>query len=464
MAFPTITAVSESNATADTATFTISRPAGVAGRLTIVVLQTDGSPTLTWPSGYTVFKSTTLPISGFSLFLAYKKEDGSEGTTFSVTSSVAEKFAAIVYQISGAEDPTTQPPEASIAQDQASTANPDCPALTPTGGAKDYLWIAVAANDGEEADDDTWGNTSPTNYTPSPPRQKTSDIAGAASTNVSLETAERQLNAASENPGTFNNDVAHTYHSATIAIHPPGAPVTPVRVTASEANLDYNIPVRVTASEANLDYNIPARVTASEINLDYIGATRIVASEANLDYNVPTRITASEANLDYNIPARIVASEVNLDYAVPVRVSASEIILDFFVPVRIVAGKIVLDYSLPAPVRIVASETILDYLVSSFQTFGQIFLYVASQWENAQIFLEATMRAMDGEAKARLYDLTVDAPVAGTEISTASTSFVRVRGGNIKSLLVDGHEYRIQFGRTGTGMEFIGGRLVVRRS
>lgn len=101
------------------------------------------------------------------------------------------------------------------------TASPDPPSIDPTGASKDFLFIAAVNNDGEEADDDTWGNTPPTSYTPSPPRQKASGTGGVATTNISLETAERQLNTAGpEDPGTFANDVSHTYAGATVAVHP----------------------------------------------------------------------------------------------------------------------------------------------------------------------------------------------------------------------------------------------------
>jgi hypothetical protein len=73
---------------------------------------------------------------------------------------------------------------------------------------------------GEEADDDTWGNTQPTNYTPNPPRQKT---AGTVGTNLGglILGAERLLTTGSaENPGTFNVDSSAAYRGQTILIPP----------------------------------------------------------------------------------------------------------------------------------------------------------------------------------------------------------------------------------------------------
>lgn len=232
MASPAVVGTpTESNATADDASpYTVSRPSpGVSGQLTIVIIAVDGNPTLTWPSGYTQF-FTQSRAGGFTIYGAYHQEDGTEVTTFDITSDASEKWAAIVYSISGAANPASRAPEATTVDGSVATTDPDPPSITPTGGSKDYLFIAAINNDGEEADDDAWGNTSPTNYTPSPPRQKTSAVAGQPTTNVSLETAERQLTTAGpEDPGTFNNDLSKTYAGATIAVHPPAAP-TPLTV------------------------------------------------------------------------------------------------------------------------------------------------------------------------------------------------------------------------------------------
>ncbi len=237
MASPAVVSVTESNATADdTSPFTVSRAAGVFGQLTIAIIAVDGNPTLTWPAGYTQFASQ-LRSTGFGIYAAYHFEDGSEGTTFDITSSASEKWAAIVYSLSGAQHPGTQAPEATTVDGSAATTTPNPPSITPTGGSKDYLFIAAICQDGEEADDDTWGNTPPTNYTPSPPRQKSTAVAGVATTNCSLTTAERALTTAGpEDPGTFSVDQSLTYVGLTIAVHP--VTVMPVEEHDSPATVE----------------------------------------------------------------------------------------------------------------------------------------------------------------------------------------------------------------------------------
>lgn len=132
--------------------------------------------------------------------------------------SASTRSASIAYRISGADK--------SIAPQIGTTAtgtsvSPDPPSVTPTGGiVKDYLFIAFAGMAGEEADDDTWANTPPTNYLPSPPLQKS---CGTAGTNLGglICAASRQLRTGSaENPGTFNVDASAAWRAQTIIIHP----------------------------------------------------------------------------------------------------------------------------------------------------------------------------------------------------------------------------------------------------
>lgn len=221
-ASPSVVTATESNATAnDTSPFTVGRAAGVLDQLTIVVIGMDGDPTLTYPSGY--IELCTVDRGGtFKLSVAYHQEDGTEGTAFNVTSSTSEKWAAIVYSISGAANPSSQPPEcATVDGGAGTTASPDPPYLNPFGGTFDFLFIAAALNDGEAADDDVWGEFPPVSYLPDFPRQKTTGTDGLATTNISLETAERALTAAAEDPGDFSNGAVHTYAAATIAVFNP---------------------------------------------------------------------------------------------------------------------------------------------------------------------------------------------------------------------------------------------------
>lgn len=228
MASPTVVTVNEANTTADATSHSWARTAGVNGQLSIRIIAFDGGSAVVFtpPSGYTQFfrqdDTTNYGVVGY-----YKQEDGTETSPEAWTTDDAEKAATIIYSISGAANPATQAPEAANTTAAASTTV-DCPSISPTGGSKDYLFIAGVATDGEEADDDTWHNTSPTNYTPSPGRQKTSGTGGLPATNTSLATFERAATTATENPASTASAIDQSLAQAvfTIAVHPPGAAAT----------------------------------------------------------------------------------------------------------------------------------------------------------------------------------------------------------------------------------------------
>ena len=73
------------------------------------------------------------------------------------------------------------------------------------------------------------------------------------------------------------------------------------------------------------------------------------------------------------------------------------------------------------------------------------FLFTAANFDSAfGHYFEAFFRAVSGTANARLYDNTAAAAVAGSELSTMSSSNVRLRSGSLT--LVDGNVYVAQFG------------------
>lgn len=134
------------------------------------------------------------------------------------TSSASTRSASIAWRLSNA-DKTITPQIGTTAT--GTSATPDPPSVTPTGGiSKDYLFIAFFGQAGEEADDDTWVNTPPTNYLPNPPYQKACGVAG---TNLGgkIGAAYRQLTTgAAENPDTFGVDVSAAWRAQTIIVHP----------------------------------------------------------------------------------------------------------------------------------------------------------------------------------------------------------------------------------------------------
>lgn len=216
MSFPQVAATNSSTETGNETTHTVSLPSNIqSGNLLIVVFATDGDNTIIWPEGW----NEIFEVSGGALaFLgvAWRKADGNEGASITVTSSSSEQSAHISYRITGHEDPLSQPPEVSSGE-TGSNATPDPDSLTPTGGTEDYLWIA-ATGIGKTPSIVSY----PTNY--SSGIECLSDGTGGCVN----ATAQRELNSTSENPGVFTVSSTGEWVACTIAIHPePGSTFVP---------------------------------------------------------------------------------------------------------------------------------------------------------------------------------------------------------------------------------------------
>ncbi len=206
MSFPVVAATNHS--VGNGTSHTIDLPAGIeAGDLLIVFFANDSDTDLTWPEGWTEFFVNDWQYV-LHLSVAYRKADGGEGATITVTSDRSRHSSHISYKITGMIDPDIQAPEASTGVTGTST-NPDPDELTPTGGAKDYLWVAVSANDRE------WLATAyPTNYVDG--ETYASGALGACTISV----ATRNLNAVSENPSTFTISNSDEWIACAVAVHP----------------------------------------------------------------------------------------------------------------------------------------------------------------------------------------------------------------------------------------------------
>ncbi|KKL61161.1 hypothetical protein LCGC14_2198090, partial [marine sediment metagenome] len=143
--------------------------------------------TVTFPAGWTMLTDDT--PGGIMNFTAYYRiADGSEGSTITVVTSNAEMTAHTSYRITD----YLGIPEIGATVTSIS-AIPDPPNLTPSWGAKDTLWLAITGYDiGQTAI-----SAYPASYTDG--RNDRSDSVNG----VGVGIARRELNAASENPGTF---------------------------------------------------------------------------------------------------------------------------------------------------------------------------------------------------------------------------------------------------------------------
>jgi cellulose synthase/poly-beta-1,6-N-acetylglucosamine synthase-like glycosyltransferase/CheY-like chemotaxis protein len=235
--YPSVASTNTSNTTTVSTSHTLSLPTGISsGDLLIAMLSGyigSGSTSvdISWPSGWTEFFEEDATSGSLHLAVAgaYRQANGSEGASITVTTNVSVLAAHNAYRITGAADPSSQPPEAATANfTDSSGTTVDPPSLSPTGGAKDYLWIAVAS----------WRRTgrtltgTPTNYT---------DTVSIDSTGYSnglwLASVRRQLNAASEDPGVFTlSSNSERRVGVTIAVHPAAS--VDIQVTVSHTASD----------------------------------------------------------------------------------------------------------------------------------------------------------------------------------------------------------------------------------
>jgi hypothetical protein len=218
VAFPEVVGTPTETANATEATSNvINHATGAATDLHIIVMCKGKDVTINAHGDWTELLDETGQVGSF--YIAYHYGTLGSSTTFSA--SAITRTAAIAYLISGAENPATQAPQVGTTASGSSTT-PNPPATTPTGGAKDYRWIACLTRAGEEADDDTWATASPTNFLPDPPLQKACGIAGTNLGGI-VATASFGSNAASMDPTTFTIATG-AWRAQTIAVHPSLVP------------------------------------------------------------------------------------------------------------------------------------------------------------------------------------------------------------------------------------------------
>jgi hypothetical protein len=213
VAFPAVATTAETAVTTAGTNHAVTLPTGIAAGDLILVCMAKGAgiATVNAHADYTELLDEN---AANGLYIAYRYAAGGESNPTFVTSANT-RSATIVYRISGAENPATQAPQIGTTATGSSTA-PNPPAVTPTGGAKDYLWVALFARSGEEADDDTWVTAAPTNF--SGLLQKACGVAG---TNLGgmVATATQQANATSLDPAAFTCATGG-WRAQTVAIHP----------------------------------------------------------------------------------------------------------------------------------------------------------------------------------------------------------------------------------------------------
>lgn len=209
MGFPTFINSANTQPASGTAAVPVTMPASlVAGRLLLAACQ-GGALANLGATGWTTITGSPFVGATYKIYVFGKIATGSD--SMSVTRSAFSGLNVITHQFG-----TWSGSLSDIAF--AGIAGADPPSLTPAGGAKDFLWMPIVA-----ANPATATTGAPTNYS----QLISSANAGAGWV---LSTAQRALNASSENPGTFTGGGTTNAAAATIAIAgtassgpPPGA-------------------------------------------------------------------------------------------------------------------------------------------------------------------------------------------------------------------------------------------------
>lgn len=182
---------------------------------------TAGAVFSSWGGGFTE-RADLMTTSGSTMCIgvATKVSDGTETGTFTVTQASPVGHAAMfLLSIPGA-DAGTVIEIGPIADGTSTAADPG--SFDPSGwGAEDTLWISVACS-GETSTAGAYQglNSGPTNYGSDVQSGISGDVVGGVEGGVSF----RQLNAASEDVGTWGLDTSNARNSALIIAVRPTPP------------------------------------------------------------------------------------------------------------------------------------------------------------------------------------------------------------------------------------------------
>jgi hypothetical protein len=218
MAFPQIATASEGNSGGTASSLTVTLPTGIAsGDLIVVEVSIDGTTAATWPSGWTqLYAANTGPVARIEV--RYRVADGTEGSSISVTTASTES-TYIARRITGHNSAIEA---AGTPNTSAGSTTPDPPSFTPSWTQGDTLWIAACTYRSFGGGN---GLTAyPSNYSLS---QLDHDVgATAGGYGVGGGSAARELNAVTENPGTFTQSLGEGWVANTYAIEASaGAPI-----------------------------------------------------------------------------------------------------------------------------------------------------------------------------------------------------------------------------------------------
>jgi hypothetical protein len=214
--FPVIESTAVSSTDTAGANHVVTLPAGIEPGDLILILMSIGS-TLASLNAHADYQELLDEALAVGLKVLYREAVGGEANPTFV-SSANTRDATACLRISNAERPSIRAPEIGTTA-TASSVNPNPPAVTPTGGIKEYLFVAFCGSAGEQADDGSYATAFPANYTLAN-LEKTCGVAGTNLGGMIAAAARQLVTAGPEDPGTFTVSENATWRSNTVVVHP----------------------------------------------------------------------------------------------------------------------------------------------------------------------------------------------------------------------------------------------------
>jgi hypothetical protein len=205
MAAPVVASTAVTNISTAADPWTVNMPASIAaGDLLLYFIRIAGNVSMTNPTGTDLIRQDLSDASDDIQNIYGKIATGSEGATEQIQLASTAKGACIVARITGAARTGTWGSGGSIVECAAAhtnigtTANANPNAITPTGGAKDYLYMVMLGMDHETA---TF-SAGPAGYGAPAPVTANSGTAGAVATNCQIAIAGKgTTGTTTEDPG-----------------------------------------------------------------------------------------------------------------------------------------------------------------------------------------------------------------------------------------------------------------------
>lgn len=217
------------------------------------------------------------------------------------------------------------------------------------------------------------------------------------------------------------------------------------------------------APTATVSANVSASPGIGELTIEGFAPTVIVTSGAEATPGL------GELSIEGFAPTAVASANVSASPGL------GEISIEGFAPIAQIGvrampglGQLTIEGFAPSVVisqNAVATPGLGEMTIEGFapvvivhNAYGGAVLYTAANWLNTSFYFEVYFRATSGTVYARLLD-NLGNVVTGSELSTTSASFVRIRSSALT--LINGRSYRVQFGKeTPDGGEFISAKLV----